>query len=571
MNPEVRLKALVARGYLPRELPPAFTSRPFGEHVHDILLEWERLGVFSRKTPGKVQTPFGKKFKSKSYSYKLTDTESELISKPKRGYERRSIYLTHPVPQAVLSLEIARNWKIILKWLSRRRYSLDRLQFSGNFSSALDTINFAAHAVKKSFIQGTSDWIVKTDINRFYPTIYTHSISWAAYGKEKVKQNINLYSGSLADRLDGIVRACNRNQTVGIPIGPETSRVIAEIISARIDDDFTKICPDVAFNFADRLQDDWFVGLETLEHAERVLASISSAYRGYGLEINGTKTSVERVISSHQLEWKSELSAFLSHRPGTLKGSRLKEFLALSLKLQADNRSESVVGYTISILENRIHRTPDPEEIESFLLKAAVVSPVSMDRICSLLLNIDHHTKRISRKRVGQRFTRLAERALINDNMYELIWLIYSLRGLHVPLRSKEICDGISEKCSSVTALLLLDMKKRGLCQRPLPEGDWVEAFRPERVDADWVWLLAYESIRLGWLPDPKNLMDRPFFKAMNSRGVYFFDTTKKVYSTKYELKRRKVVTQRKLKEVHDIMRVLRSISLSDLDFEDYA
>jgi len=105
---------------------------------------------------------------------------------------------------------------------------------------------------------------------------------------------------ALADRLDILIRNCNRNQTIGIPIGPETSRVIAEIISSRIDDDFAADT-DLNNKDIDRLQDDWFIGVSTFEEAEDVLSKIARLYRDYGLEINGSKTSINHILKTKNL------------------------------------------------------------------------------------------------------------------------------------------------------------------------------------------------------------------------------------------------------------------------------
>ena len=59
-----------------------------------------------------------------------------------------------------------------------------------------------------------------------------------------------------------------------------------------------------------RLRDDWFVGVDTLERAERILASITVVYRDFGLEINGNKTTVDRVIALSKDQWIPELSGF---------------------------------------------------------------------------------------------------------------------------------------------------------------------------------------------------------------------------------------------------------------------
>ena len=557
-----RLKALLSKGYFPNELPSVFTTEDFGEHIVDILVDWRKGGVFSKKSTGKI--PQTKKLKRDSYGYKVDPAEIEIISKPKRGYERRNIHITHPVPQALLSLEITKNWSCIQKWLLRQEFSLDEIRIDGSYRRSIKGINFEIHKAKKGYIEATSDWLVKTDITRFYPTIYTHSIAWAAYGKERVKTNLKLYEGSLADRLDLLVRSCNRNQTIGIPIGPETSRIIAEVISSRIDADFQVEVPNIAKERVDRLQDDWFIGVDKLEDAERALSAISSVYRNYGLEINGSKTSIDRLIGMTGSHWVSEISAFLSHRPGPARGPRLKEFLALSLRLQAAFPAEPVINYALSIVESQDVAAGDVESLESFLLKAAVISPISMDRICRIILNIDHKTKRISSRRIGARFTKLSERNLENGNIFEVIWLLYTLRGLKVPLYSKRISEIIENTASSSLGLILLDMQSKGLCIASLPKDMWVSKITKERVSSDWIWLLAYEGIRHGWLNDPSKTMASPFFRAMASRDIVFYDPKRNIPTSKSVNKERKRQRRKNIFDVQQFIRAMRGFNFGE-------
>jgi hypothetical protein len=326
------LRALLSKGYFPKELPPTFTTVTFGSSAGEILSAWQSAELFKKQQRKRTKT----KYKSNSYGYELPKAEMEGISVPKLGFERRSVGITHPIPQALLTQEIANCYSTIQKWLTRQTYSLDEIRVSERNHRAIRGINFPLHRAKKSYIEATSDWLVKTDITRFYPSIYTHSLTWAAYGKENVKANLKRFEGSLADRLDILVRACNRNQTIGIPVGPETSRILAEIISSRIDDDLRDGFSDIEPDSVDRLQDDWFIGVKTLERSEKVLSQIIAAYREYSLDINGRKTSVTRIIQHFEEGWKTELAGFLSHRAGDLKGARLREFLGLTLRLQTE-------------------------------------------------------------------------------------------------------------------------------------------------------------------------------------------------------------------------------------------
>jgi len=72
------------------------------------------------------------------------------------------------------------------------------------------------------------------DINKFFPSIYTHSISWAVRGKQYAKELMHK-DNSFGSRFDKIMQTTNYLETSGIAIGPELSRIFAEIIAQAID------------------------------------------------------------------------------------------------------------------------------------------------------------------------------------------------------------------------------------------------------------------------------------------------------------------------------------------------
>lgn len=560
-------QALLSKGYFPKELPPVFTTADFGKHATLILAEWESGNVFKTKEAKNFGKVGNKKFKGKLGFSKITNAEPETISKPKKLYERRNIHITHPVPQALLCREIAQNWKTIQKWLSRQTFSEDEIVVSDAYERAIKGINFPLHRAKTGFIEATADWLVKTDITRFYPSLYTHSIPWAAYGKEAVKGNLKVYEGSLADRLDILVRSCNRNQTVGIPIGPETSRIVAEIISSRIDHDFSayfrkesKDRKGINPRTVDRLQDDWTVGTSSLEKAENILSVITKCYREYGLEINGAKTSVTHLMKSEGLNWKSEITSFLSHRRGALHRGRLVEFLTLCLRLQLDAPSDPVLNYALSIIEGHKFRTEDLEAVEAFLLKSAAIAPISLDRICRIILNIHHETGKLSKPRLAARFIELAERHIENGSLYEVIWLLFTVRGLKQPFLSKRVIELSETAQSSALRLLLLDMDQLGLCIKSPPKSTWEQEISAERCLSDWTWLYAYESVRRGWLKAKPDFLKSPFLKPMNSRDVVFYDPKRNVARSNKVKKERAQVRKADNLQVIKLIGLLRGV-----------
>ena len=75
--------------------------------------------------------------------------------------------------------------------------------------------------------------LLRFDVAKCFDSIYTHSISWAIKGKEFSKKNIA--KSSFDGMFDKLIRSLNDDETNGIIIGPEFSRVFAEVILQSID------------------------------------------------------------------------------------------------------------------------------------------------------------------------------------------------------------------------------------------------------------------------------------------------------------------------------------------------
>lgn len=78
--------------------------------------------------------------------------------------------------------------------------------------------------------------LVKFDLQSCFDSIYTHTISWAtAGGANKVKVLPGYHGSWVGDAFDNLMQSVNARETNGIVIGPEFSRIFAEIILQYID------------------------------------------------------------------------------------------------------------------------------------------------------------------------------------------------------------------------------------------------------------------------------------------------------------------------------------------------
>ncbi len=81
-------------------------------------------------------------------------------------------------------------------------------------------------------------FMLHVDISKCFPSIYTHSIAWAARGKTFAKARLTRPRNSprsFDEIFDKVMQDLNFKETHGIAIGPELSRIFAEIILQRVD------------------------------------------------------------------------------------------------------------------------------------------------------------------------------------------------------------------------------------------------------------------------------------------------------------------------------------------------
>jgi hypothetical protein len=77
------------------------------------------------------------------------------------------------------------------------------------------------------------NYLMEFDIHRCFYNIYTHSLTWAIKDKESAKRNAG--EKSFENVFDKFMQLANYNETNGIVVGPEISRIFAEIILQEID------------------------------------------------------------------------------------------------------------------------------------------------------------------------------------------------------------------------------------------------------------------------------------------------------------------------------------------------
>lgn len=75
--------------------------------------------------------------------------------------------------------------------------------------------------------------MLSLDVSKCFDSLYTHSLAWALKDIDLAKENIG--TNQFGENFDSLMQKMNYNETNGICIGPEISRIFSEIIFQKID------------------------------------------------------------------------------------------------------------------------------------------------------------------------------------------------------------------------------------------------------------------------------------------------------------------------------------------------
>ena len=145
------------------------------------------------------------------------------------------------------------------------------------------------------------------DVSKCFDSIYTHSLAWATKEKSFIKQNLR--KSSFGDDFDTIIRHGNDNETNGIPIGPEVSRIFSEIIFQKIDNLTINVLKEIGLEFNNdyifrRYVDDVYIFGKNEELVKKVYSVYADILIQFNLHTNVSKSVIQ-------------------HRPFVSKKSRL--------------------------------------------------------------------------------------------------------------------------------------------------------------------------------------------------------------------------------------------------------
>jgi len=156
-------------------------------------------------------------------------------------------------------------------------------------------------------------FLTVTDIKNFYPSIYTHSISWAIEGKENIRNGNRQNYTLLGNKLDKLFQNSRDGQTNGIPVGSMVSDIIAEVILKRVDEILSEWIEEEDLEdsvLLTRYRDDYRILSKAEEDGRMVLKELGRILNSeYNLTLNEEKTKIfSDILEGTIRDWSSEIN-----------------------------------------------------------------------------------------------------------------------------------------------------------------------------------------------------------------------------------------------------------------------
>jgi len=418
----------------------------------------------------------------------------------------------------------------IRKFLSQSETSLYRTEESMGASKAFLGLDFRKWRSVRARTFSEYQFILQADISRFFYTVYTHSIPWAVIGKEKVKYWLANKSKKKLDKhwsngFDVALQSCQSRETFGIPVGPDTSRLIAELLLAGIekDDEFrTFLRTRPAF----RLVDDLIVGFEDEREARKCLAALRRALWKFNLQLNDEKTAVlpSRVI--YREKWEFEHNAIVvSDVDAAKQETDIYRLIDLSLRYCTEQKSDRPAIWACTRLVRLKTIEPNFQIILDALFRLSLEFPRCTSHVAGFLINHQVLCVGLSKERTLKWIKSMVKAHLAHGNDFEVSWCFVVCGVLKFSLSSDDLPSTNVMPNAVVFALLGL-LHEKGLLGVPLSAWPGRAHLREKGIYSE-CWLPFYEAVRRKWTTDRKLIAavsSDPILSKMLTEGVSFLE-----------------------------------------------
>jgi hypothetical protein len=498
------LKNILSSGYFPKELPPPFTTKKFSEIIKAHFFELTPAFNTSKKF-------------SKIVVHNI----------PRVGSLRRKLGIPNPILYYRLVKLIQENWRNLYSKSNNSNLSISKPQLNGKGERALITNkNVDEMPILRAHFRSTYRIMIIADINNFYNSIYTHSFSWGLHGKKisKVGKTDNYLLGN---KIDAAIRNGQDQQSIGIPIGPDTSYLLAEILLCMVDN---KLCQKFKNIEGFRYFDDYELYTNSNSEAEAIISYLEECLSYFELSLNPKKTRFEKLPQTLDTKWASELKSKIIRKKENQQLVDLMRFFDIAFELKNKFPNGSLLRYCLSRLFYEEITERNFKFVQDIVLQSVLNEYSVLPRAIGYLVKERSAGKDLDLVKIKKVICTIISKNYTHIHDNEIAWAIWGAILFKISLPA-EICKIIADINDNCVALLFLDARDKGLTEGNNDLSLWRNHMTKEDL-YERQWLLSYEARIKNWLPsknkNSKNHINQDeAFNFLQKKDVIFYDSSK--------------------------------------------
>lgn len=391
---------------------------------------------------------------------------------------------------------------------------------------------------------------LKIDITNYYPTIYTHSIPWSILGKDVSKQYFKIKSEDasrfnallstdidakkyqIADNIDTLVRNCNDKQSIGLPIGPDSSFILSEMLGSRLDKEIAENIHNIDYKCI-RYYDDYYFYTNSIGDAETILKIAQQVFYEYKLEINENKVNIKQLPYFQSDLWNIEIHNYQFKNAIIEDLQDLSYYFSLIFKLVDENKETSswVISYSLTRFEYGKVRI-NKQNINTFislLLKTLYLDTSNIDQIFKIILSYKSFLDLKELKKIKTLLDKLIPEHLSLNHSFEVAWGLWFFKSFDIQ-PNNELLQSILNSEDQIAILITMDI----INNKPLNKRNFDFTILKSKLTAENLfskfWLICYELEIKGWsIGILDNIKEHQFFNILKYFSVDFYNLNSQV------------------------------------------
>jgi hypothetical protein len=462
-------RRLLAGGFLPKELPPLFSSATLSNVVGHAGLP----------------VPFTQP------KARWTAPLQHDLARP--GGLRRRLHIPNPMSFFRLATAFECHQGILAAEWNKSPFSsttpnLGLARGRGMVEDVPD------RATPRARARVGARYVLQTDIAQFYPSIYTHSVPWVLHTKAVAKASMNdmALAGNV---LDKELQACQLGQTKGIAIGPDTSLGIAELLLSPLDERIKAECNIVG---GCRFIDDIELTFRTLSDADKALTRIEALLNELELQPNALKTAISELPVNLESKFATSLRSTLPSNVNAPK-SQWIDYFNRAFEIARAERTAGALRYAVAALSGVRPSDACWDLAQQLLWQCVTIDPGCIRHVVDVIAI----NRLVAHKVPDSHIAASAVDSVIRSSAAaghssEVLWSIWAAMyiGFAIQQEAQDAIAGMDDALVASAAMFARTTTR--VFSQPFEPPLWKSWLQQDCFLQDH-WLFAYEAYRRGW------------------------------------------------------------------------